>query len=95
MKEAKCCPQLSHTKTPKTFASSSFELSADEVAFHRTRKPRWASKDTMVKVNDGYSNVQGSNQPWSSGISFGEIDVLRFAEAAEVCPVITICAILN
>lgn len=39
----------------------------------------------MVRVNDGYSNDYGSDQPWSTGISFGEIDVLRFAEAAEVC----------
>jgi nuclear pore complex protein Nup98-Nup96 len=90
LKEAKFCPQLSHTKTPKTFASSSFELGPDEVAFHRTRKPRWANKDIMVRVNDGYSNDYGSGQPWSTGISFGEIDVLKFAEAAEVCPVIPI-----
>jgi nuclear pore complex protein Nup98-Nup96 len=87
LKEAKFCPQLSHTKTPKTFASSSFELAPDEVTFHRTRKPRWANKDAMVRINDGYSNVQGSDQPWSTGISFDEIDVLRFAEAAEVCSV--------
>ena len=86
---------MSHTKTPKTFASSSFELSADEVAFHRTRKPRWASKDTLLKVNDGYNDIHGSNQPWSSGVSLGEIDVLSFAEAAEVCPVIKIRAILS
>ena len=40
----------------------------------------------MVRINDGYSNVESSDQAWSTGISFGEIDVLRFAEAAEVCP---------
>uniref|UniRef100_A0A093V7L7 Nucleoporin n=1 Tax=Talaromyces marneffei PM1 TaxID=1077442 RepID=A0A093V7L7_TALMA len=75
--------ELSHTKTPKTFASSSFELSSDEAAFHRTRKPRWANKDALVMINDGHSKVQSSDQPWSSGISLGEIDVLRFADAAE------------
>lgn len=44
----------------------------------------------MLRVNDGYSHDYGSDQPWSTGISFGEIEVLRFAEAAEVCPVIPI-----
>jgi nuclear pore complex protein Nup98-Nup96 len=42
----------------------------------------------MVRINDGYSNVERSDQPWSTGISLGEIDVLGYAETAEVCPVI-------
>ncbi|KAH8697654.1 nuclear protein 96-domain-containing protein [Talaromyces proteolyticus] len=73
--------ELPHSKTPKTFASSSNELSANDDAFHHTHKPRWGPRDSLVTINEDSGNLPSvSNGFWSTGVSLDGVRVFSFRE---------------
>lgn len=81
--------QWPYSKKPKTFASSTNELTEDDIAFHHSFKPRWGPMDAIISVkNDMRDSLPDVGKPWEHGFSVTseerDIVVLAFNKAPEV-----------
>jgi nuclear pore complex protein Nup98-Nup96 len=81
--------QWPYSKQPKTFASSTNELTEDDIAFHHSFKPRWGPMDSIISVrNDTRESLPDPDQPWEQGFLVPseerDIVVLAFNKALEV-----------
>ncbi|KAL1983062.1 hypothetical protein VTN96DRAFT_545 [Rasamsonia emersonii] len=77
-----------YSKKPKTFASSTNELTEDDIAFHHSFKPRWGPMDAIISVkNDMRDSLPDVGKPWEHGFSVTseerDIVVLAFNKAPE------------
>ncbi|KAL1969492.1 hypothetical protein VTN77DRAFT_8930 [Rasamsonia byssochlamydoides] len=77
-----------YAKKPKTFASSTNELTEDDIAFHHSFKPRWGPMDSIISVkNDMRESLPDPGKPWEQGFSVTseerDIVVLAFKRTPE------------
>ena len=76
--------QWPYSKTPKTFASSTNQLSGNDAIFHQTRKPRWGPADSLITINeDPMSRREVSDGPWEKRTVYDEVDVREFGTKPE------------
>ncbi|PLB55023.1 hypothetical protein P170DRAFT_421646 [Aspergillus steynii IBT 23096] len=75
-----------YSKTPKTFAGESNELTEDDLAFHHSFKPRWGPVDSIICVQNGLSDAC-SDDRWQPQLSVTseerDVVLLAFKNTAE------------
>ncbi|PTU18236.1 hypothetical protein P175DRAFT_0495628 [Aspergillus ochraceoroseus IBT 24754] len=76
-----------YNKQPKTFAGESNEMSRDDIAFHRSFKPRWGPVNSLICVKDemaGYSHWKQKLSLFSEGRDIVLLEVGPSAESQEM-----------
>ncbi|PWY87626.1 hypothetical protein BO70DRAFT_198647 [Aspergillus heteromorphus CBS 117.55] len=58
-----------YNKKPKTFAGEANELSADDMAFHHSFKPRWGPVNSLLCVQNGLGGTLAGDARWQSKFS--------------------------
>ncbi|KAF9883061.1 hypothetical protein FE257_004140 [Aspergillus nanangensis] len=58
-----------YNKKPKTFAGESNELSAEDLAFHHSFKPRWGSFDSLLCVKNDAKELTSNDDRWAPRLS--------------------------
>ncbi|KAK1138831.1 hypothetical protein N8T08_001748 [Aspergillus melleus] len=75
-----------YSKTPKTFAGESNELTEDDLAFHHSFKPRWGPVNSLICVQNGLRDA-GSDDRWQPELSVTseerDIALLAFKNPAD------------
>ncbi|PYH45274.1 uncharacterized protein BP01DRAFT_365748 [Aspergillus saccharolyticus JOP 1030-1] len=62
-------PEWPYHKQPKTYAGESNELSADDLAFHHSFKPRWGPGNSLLCVRNSFSPIEAGLSRWDHRLS--------------------------
>ncbi|RAL17550.1 nucleoporin family protein [Aspergillus homomorphus CBS 101889] len=80
-------PEWPYHKQPKTYAGESNELSADDLAFHHSFKPRWGPANSLLCVRNNIGPIEVGLNRWEHRLSVTsegrDVSLLSYQKATE------------
>ncbi|RAH43280.1 uncharacterized protein BO95DRAFT_502161 [Aspergillus brunneoviolaceus CBS 621.78] len=80
-------PEWPYHKQPKTYAGESNELSADDLAFHYSFKPRWGPSNALLCVRNNADSVEAGLSYWEHSLTVTsegrDVSILKYRKPNE------------